>query len=87
MDHLHHLILCKVFSILLMADKRDEAVRWRVSGSDSHTAFTPGHFDHCLRIAREVDFQEDRVLNVTPRRLLDFLEMRSGRRIAELADF
>lgn len=70
-----------------MADKRDEAVRWRVSGSDSHTPFTPGHFDHCLRIAREVDFQEDRVLNVTPRRLLDFLEMRSGKRIAELADF
>jgi len=34
-----------------------------------------------------VDFPEDRVLNVTPRRLLDFLEMRSGRRIAELADF
>ncbi|QGF27427.1 histidinol-phosphatase [Pantoea eucalypti] len=40
-----------------------------------------------LRIAREVDFPEDRVLNVTPRRLLDFLEMRSGKSIAELADF
>jgi putative hydrolase len=34
-----------------------------------------------------VDFPEDRVLNVTPRRLLDFLEMRSGKHIAELADF
>jgi len=56
-------------------------------GSDSHTAFTLGHLDHCLRIAREVDFPEDRVLNVTPRRLLDFLEMRSGKHIAELADF
>ncbi|AVE16853.1 histidinol-phosphatase [Pantoea vagans] len=56
-------------------------------GSDSHTAFTLGHFDYCLRIAREVDFPEDRVLNVTPRRLLDFLEMRSGKHIAELADF
>ncbi len=56
-------------------------------GSDSHTAFTLGHFDHCQRIAREVDFPEDRVLNVTPRRLLDFLEMRSGKPIAELADF
>jgi len=56
-------------------------------GSDSHTAFTLGRFDHCLRIAREVDFPEDRVLNVTPRRLLDFLELRSGKHIAELADF
>ncbi|MGY8619113.1 histidinol-phosphatase, partial [Pantoea agglomerans] len=25
--------------------------------------------------------------NVTPRRLLDFLELRSGKHIAELADF
>ncbi|NEG65760.1 histidinol-phosphatase [Pantoea agglomerans] len=56
-------------------------------GSDSHTAFTLGHFDHCLRIVREVDFPEDRVLNVTPRRLLDFMELRSGKHIAELADF
>ena len=56
-------------------------------GSDSHTAFTLGHFEHCLRIARKVDFPEDRVLNVTLRRLLDFLEQRSGKRIAELADF
>ncbi|ERK08738.1 putative hydrolase YcdX [Pantoea sp. AS-PWVM4] len=35
----------------------------------------------------EVDFPEDRVLNVTPRRLLDFLEQRTGKHIAELADF
>jgi putative hydrolase len=34
-----------------------------------------------------VDFPEDRVLNVSPRRLLDFLEQRSGKHIAELADF
>ncbi|MDF9910199.1 UNVERIFIED_ORG: hypothetical protein OKW14_002125 [Pantoea brenneri] len=34
-----------------------------------------------------MDFPEDRVLNVTPRRLLDFLEHRSGKHIAELADF
>jgi len=40
-----------------------------------------------LRITRAVDFPEDRVLNVTPRRLLDFLEQRTGKQIAELADF
>ena len=56
-------------------------------GSDSHTAFTLGDFEHCLRITRAVDFPEDRVLNVTPRRLLDFLEQRTGKQIAELADF
>jgi len=35
---------------------------------------------------REVDFPEDRVLNVTPRRLLDFLTLRTGREITEFAD-
>lgn len=56
-------------------------------GSDSHTAFTLGQFDHCLRIMQEVDFPQDRVLNVTSRRLLDFLEMRTGKKIAEFAEF
>ncbi|MEQ4531022.1 MAG: phosphatase [Mixta sp.] len=56
-------------------------------GSDSHTAFTLGNFEHCLRIMREVDFPEERVLNVTPRRLLDFLEMRSGKHLDAFADF
>ncbi|KOC91991.1 hydrolase, partial [Winslowiella iniecta] len=55
-------------------------------GSDSHTAFTLGNFEHCLRIMREVDFPEERVLNVTPRRLLDFLAMRTGKQIEEFAD-
>lgn len=56
-------------------------------GSDSHTAFTLGNFEHCLRIAREVDFPEERVLNVTPRRLLNFLEMRGGKPVDAFADF
>ncbi|MFS2223916.1 phosphatase [Pantoea sp. B65] len=55
-------------------------------GSDSHTAFTLGNFEHCLRIMQEVDFPQDRVLNVTPRRLLDFLEMRGRARIEEFAN-
>jgi putative hydrolase len=56
-------------------------------GSDSHTAFTLGNFEHCLRITREVDFPQERVLNVTPRRLLDFLEMRGGKPLDAFADF
>ncbi|ARJ43883.1 phosphatase [Pantoea alhagi] len=64
-----------------------EAGGWLAFGSDSHTAFTLGNFEHCLRIAREVDFPEERVLNVTPRRLLDFLEMRGGKPLDAFADF
>lgn len=59
---------------------------WISCGSDSHTAFTLGNFEHCLRILKEVDFPEDRILNVTPRRLLDFLETRTGKTIEEFAD-
>ncbi|MCX8956276.1 phosphatase [Erwinia psidii] len=63
-----------------------DAGGWIAFGSHSHTAFTLGNFEHCLRIAKEVDFPQDRILNVTPRRLLDFLQRRTGKRIAELAD-
>ncbi len=54
-------------------------------GSDSHTAFTLGHFDNCQRIMDEVGFPQDRVLNVTPHRLLTFLRQRTGKIIPELA--
>lgn len=70
-----------------IAEAVKEAGGWLAFGSDSHTAFTLGHFEHCLRIMREVDFPEDRVLNVTPRRLLDFLQQRTGKSIAEFAGF
>lgn len=53
-----------------------EAGGWIALGSDSHTAFTLGDFDECLRVLHEVNFPEDRILNVTPRRLLNFLESR-----------
>lgn len=57
-----------------------EAVRdaggWLALGSDSHTAFTLGDFSECRRILDEVNFPEDRILNVSPRRLLDFLASR-----------
>ena len=54
-------------------------------GSDSHTCFTLGDFEHCLKITQEIGFPEERILNVTPRRLLDFLAMRTGKVIPELA--
>ena len=55
-------------------------------GSDSHTAFTLGDFDEALKVLREVDFPEDRILNVSPRRLLGFLEFRGMAPIPELND-
>ncbi|CCJ71404.1 Putative hydrolase YcdX [Cronobacter condimenti 1330] len=64
-----------------------EAGGWVALGSDSHTAFTLGDFHECRKVLDEVGFPEDRILNVTPRRLLDFLETRGMTPIAEFAAF
>jgi putative hydrolase len=54
-------------------------------GSDSHTAFTLGDFDECLKVLAEVEFPEERILNVSVRRMLDFLESRGMTPIDEFA--
>lgn len=64
-----------------------DAGGWVALGSDSHTAFTLGDFSECRKILDEVHFPEDRILNVSPRRLLDFLESRGMAPIPEFADF
>ncbi|TQI80840.1 putative hydrolase [Serratia fonticola] len=63
-----------------------DAGGWLALGSDSHVAFSLGIFDHCERILEEVQFPEERILNVSARRLLNFLEQRGKPAIAELAD-
>ncbi|VTR17659.1 Probable phosphatase YcdX [Serratia fonticola] len=63
-----------------------DAGGWLALGSDSHVAFALGGFEHCERILEEVDFPQERVLNVSPRRILNFLEQRGRPAIAELAD-
>ncbi|RBP62682.1 hypothetical protein BHG07_09405 [Brenneria salicis ATCC 15712 = DSM 30166] len=55
-------------------------------GSDSHIAFSLGDFTHYERILQQVNFPQARILNVSPRRVLDFLEQRGRPAIAELAD-
>lgn len=55
-------------------------------GTDSHIAQSLGNFEHCRRILNDVDFPEARILNVTPRRFLDFLERKTGKVIPEFAD-
>ncbi|MGL4858788.1 MAG: phosphatase, partial [Enterobacteriaceae bacterium] len=62
-----------------------QAGGWVSLGSDSHVAFTLGEFGECIKILEQIDFPRERILNVSPRRLLDFLEMRGGAPIAELA--
>ncbi|SAF50545.1 PHP family protein [Enterobacter cloacae] len=49
-------------------------------------AFTLGDFSECLKILRDVNFPEEQILNVTPRRMLDFLESRGMAPIDEFAD-
>ncbi|MBK4716342.1 MULTISPECIES: phosphatase [Tenebrionibacter/Tenebrionicola group] len=62
-----------------------DAGGWLALGSDSHTAFTLGEFSECQKILDEVAFPDDRILNVSPRRLLSFLEARGKAPIAELS--
>lgn len=55
-------------------------------GSDSHIAWSLGSFEHCQRILDEVGFPPERILNVSPRRVLDFLQQKGKPPIAEFAD-
>ncbi|MEY5075527.1 phosphatase, partial [Salmonella enterica subsp. enterica serovar Corvallis] len=54
--------------------------------SDSHTAFTLGDFTECRKILDAVNFPEDRILNVSPQRLLAFLESRGMAPVPEFAE-
>lgn len=56
-----------------------------VLGTDSHIAYTLGDFTLAEQLIREAGFPEERILNHSPRRLLDFLELRGHEPIAELS--
>jgi putative hydrolase len=62
-----------------------DAGGWLSLGSDSHVAFSLGDFEHCERVLNEVAFPPERILNQSPRCLLNFLERRGRSVIAELA--
>lgn len=56
--------------LLELVDRHD----WKVVfASDAHSAFHLGVVDQCIAKAREIDFPCQRVLSVTPKRLLAFL--------------
>lgn len=63
-----------------------DAGGWVALGSDSHTAFSLGDFTECRKVLDDVDFPEDRILNVSPRRLLNFLESRGMPPIDEFTE-
>lgn len=53
-------------------------------GTDSHSAFTLGDFSACWHLLEETDFPEAQILNVSPRRVLEFLEQHGGERITQM---
>lgn len=55
--------------------------------SDSHVAFSLGGLDDSLRVIAKVGFPMERVVNRSPRTLLDFLVRRGGEPITEFAHF
>lgn len=70
---------------IIDAAKRHGA--YLVMGSDSHIAYSLGDFEHSLRLINAANFPHARLLNTSPRKLLDFLEMHGKPAIPEFADF
>ena len=64
-----------------------DAGGWVSMGSDSHIAYSLGDLEMSQAILDDVDFPADRVLNRSPRVLLDFLESRGKPHIPEFAGF
>jgi len=56
-------------------------------GSDAHISYSLGDFSIASALVEEVGFPQERLLNTSPRRLLDFLESRGHTPIPEFADF
>ncbi len=64
-----------------------EAGGWVALGSDSHHVSYLGRFDEVVEMLKSIDFPESRILNTTPRRVLDFLEAHGRKPIPEFAHF
>lgn len=60
---------------------------WISLGSDSHFSLQLGGVEKSIALAQYVGFPEERILNASPRRILNFLEMRTGKKIEEFQHF
>lgn len=56
-------------------------------GSDSHIALSLGKFDRVLEVLTQIDFPEERILNTSPRKVLDFLKSHGKKEISEFSHF
>ncbi|EKT63631.1 phosphatase [Providencia burhodogranariea] len=72
---------------LAIAKAVKDAGGWISLGSDSHYAGYLGNFDKVIEMLASIDFPQDQILNVSPRRVLDFLESHGRKPIPEFADF
>ena len=70
---------------LTIATAVRDAGGWVSLGSDSHYAGYLGNFDKSLALLEAVDFPPERILNQSPRVLLDFLESRGWAKISEFS--
>lgn len=52
-------------------------------GTDSHHASHMGNFEQCINLLEAADFPQERIINRSPRFLLDYLESRGHQPIAE----
>ncbi|QYJ95165.1 phosphatase [Shewanella spartinae] len=62
-----------------------EAGGYLVLGSDSHVAFSLGGFDKAIELIQEVEFPVERILNHSPKALLEFLTSRGHKGLDEYA--
>lgn len=53
-------------------------------GTDSHSAFSLGDFTACQKIIDATGFPQSHILNVSPQRVLEFLEYHGAERIEEI---
>lgn len=58
-----------------------------VMGSDSHVAFTLGQFGEALKLIDAAGYPQERLLNYTPNKLLDFLHERGHRTVVDLLEY
>lgn len=72
---------------LAIAKAVKKAGGWVSLGSDSHYAGYLGNFDKVIEMLKSIDFPEEQILNVSPRRVLDFLASHGRKPIPEFDHF
>ena len=56
-------------------------------GSDAHICYYIGNFESVLEILKQADISDDKIINTSPSKVLDFLESRGHKPIVEMRNF